>query len=303
MKNMSEQEPSHWPSINNVGDFVIQAGFVLGPRQIDDFELVYFPDGTQTEYEIGERLFVLNEPCFIFTRPGDWHTYRFAPEKNVRHLFVHFDYASLREADERFEALLQEGHMFLARRHMLVTSLIEKMLWIANHQPAHWPRRLAVLVAAALEELSSFSAQVAEGETISLPVPIQHAITYMEEHLTDSVKIEEIASISGWSHEYFTRMFVAATGISPKRMLLELRFRRAELLMMGGFGTVKQIAYSVGFRDEHHFSKMYKKVRGITASDYIKRCQDPLFRHTVSVLDPYTPYPLNRNILVNSLVK
>lgn len=159
------------------------------------------------------------------------------------------------------------------------------------------------MVSASLEELSSFSAQVAEGETISLPVPIQHAIAYMEEHLTDPVKIEEVASKSGWSNEYFTRMFVAATGISPKRMLLELRFRRAELLMMKGSSTVKQISYSVGFRDEHHFSKMYKKVRGITASDYIKRCQDPLFRHTVSVVDPYTSYPLNRNILVNALVK
>lgn len=303
--NMSEQEQetSQLPLIHNAGDFVIQAGFVLGPRQIDDFELVYFPDGTQTEYEIGGSLFVLNEPCFIFTRPGDWHTYRFAPEKNVRHLFVHFDYASLRNADERFVALLREGHMFLAKRHMLVTGLMEKILWIANHQPAYWRRRLAVLISASLEELSSFSSQVAEGEAIPLPIPVQHAITYMEEHLTDPVKIEEIAAISGWSHEYFTRMFVATTGMSPKRMLLELRFRRAEILMMRGTGTVKQIAYSVGFGDEHHFSKMYKKVRGITASDYIKRCQDPLFRHTVSVLDPYTPYPLNRNILVNSLVK
>ncbi|WP_211748152.1 AraC family transcriptional regulator [Paenibacillus sp. Marseille-Q4541] len=300
---MSEQESNHWPYVHNAGDFVIQAGFVLGPRQIDDFELVYFPDGTQTEYEIDGCLFVLNEPCFIFTRPGNWHTYRFAPEKNVRHLFVHFDYHSLREEDERYGTLLRDGHMFPARRHLLVTGLMEKILWIANHQPAHWRRRLAVLVSASLEELSSFSPQVTEGEAFSLPVPIQHAIAYMEEHMTGPVKIEEIAAISGWSHEYFTRMFVSSTGISPKRMLLELRLRRAEQLMMSASGTVKQIAYSVGFGDEHHFSKMYKKLRGITASEYIKRCQDPLFRHTVSVLEPYTPYPMNRNILVNSLVK
>ncbi|WP_368086823.1 helix-turn-helix domain-containing protein [Paenibacillus sp. yr247] len=62
-------------------------------------------------------------------------------------------------------------------------------------------------------------------------------------------------------------MFVASVCMSPKRALLERRLLRAEQLMMNGKWTIKQISYGVGFRDEQHFSKMYKRIRGITASD------------------------------------
>ena len=51
---MTEQE---WPVVHNVGDIIIQAGFILGPRTINDYELVYFPDGSGTVYEIGGQAF------------------------------------------------------------------------------------------------------------------------------------------------------------------------------------------------------------------------------------------------------
>ncbi|MBX4148364.1 AraC family transcriptional regulator [Paenibacillus lautus] len=287
-----------WPVVHNVGDIIIQAGFILGPRTINDYELVYFPDGSGTVYEIGGQAFLLDEPCFIFTRPGEQHSYRFCSEKNVRHMFVHFDYAALQEENERFEPLFSQGNRFLSNQHTLVAGMMQKMLWIANHQSSYWRRRLAVLVAASLEELSSHSGYTDEGSVLSLPVPIQRALEFMEEHLAEPITIEEIAARSGWSHEHFTRVFVVSLGMTPKRMLLERRLRRAEFLMMRGAGSVKQIAFSVGFGDEHHFSKMYKRIRGITASDYLKRCNDPLFRHTADLLDSHTPYPVNRYILV-----
>jgi AraC family transcriptional regulator len=297
---MTEQMPADWPVVHNVGDIIIQAGFVLGPRTIDDYELVYFPDGSGTEYELGVHTYKLEESCFIFTRPGEWHSYRFAPEKNVRHIFIHFDYAPFREMNERFSPLLSEGNWFASEPNTLVSGMMQKMLWIANHQPPYWRRRLAVLLASSLEELSSLSNQSVEGDAIALPVQIQRAIEFMEEHLAEPVTIEEIASRSGWTHEHFTRVFVASLGMSPKRMLLERRLRRAEFLMMQGSRTVKQIAFSVGFGDEHHFSKIYRRIRGMTASEYIKRCNDPLFRNTAAVLDSHTPYPVNRYIWVKS---
>ena len=94
--------------------------------------------------------------------------------------------------------------------------------WIANHQSPYWRRRLAVLVAASLEELSSYS-DVQMKERVPLPVPIQQALEFMEEHLGEPITIEEIAARSGWSHEHFTRVFVVSLGMTPKRMSLRRR--------------------------------------------------------------------------------
>ncbi|MBW7460349.1 AraC family transcriptional regulator, partial [Paenibacillus sepulcri] len=95
-----------WPIVHSVGDIVIKAGFVLDARTIEDYELVYFPVGTDTVYELEGKPHILNDPCFVFTRPDERHRYCFDKEKNVRHLFVHFDYEVLRLTDNRLISLL-----------------------------------------------------------------------------------------------------------------------------------------------------------------------------------------------------
>jgi len=296
---MTETENMSLPRIHSVGDLWVQSGYVLGPRTIPDFELVYFPEGTSTRYTVGVESFVLQEPCILLTKPGEEHGYHFDPDKNVRHLFVHFEFSSLRNEEPWYQNLLHGRSVYPINPNPLVSGFMKKLFWTANHQPLHWHRRLSVLTLAVLEELVSlgdYSSNAAE----SLPVPVQQAIDYMAARLAETISIEEVASHSGWTHEHFTRIFTASVGLTPKRFLLEMRLRRAEDWMLRGEGTIKQIAYQVGFKDEHHFSKMYKKIRGITASEYIKRCNTPLYRHTAEPFeaDPNAYYSANRLVVV-----
>ncbi|REE78911.1 AraC-like DNA-binding protein [Paenibacillus taihuensis] len=291
------------PVINVVGDILVQTGgHILGPRAIDDYELVYFPDGTNTVYEQGGLSFPLDVPCFVLTQPGVSHRYLFDRDRNVRHLFVHFDYELLRNNAPRFSSLLQQLHVVPAYHSTLVAGIMQQIVVVANHQSHHWKIRLSALLSAALEELAAYADKTPEFAISSYPVQIARSIAYMDAHLTEPITIESIAQQSGWSHEHFTRMFVAAVGMTPKRMLLERRLHYAEELMMRGQGTVKQISYLAGFGDEHHFSKMYKRIRGITATEYIERCKSPIFRHAAIEVNPDRSF-VNRHIVVNPDIK
>lgn len=86
------------PVIHAMGDIAVKPGSVLGMRTIDDFELVYFPAGTRSVYEIDRGPFALDRPGVVFTCPGEPHRYRFDPSLPTRHLFVHFEFAAFREA-------------------------------------------------------------------------------------------------------------------------------------------------------------------------------------------------------------
>jgi len=292
-----------WPIVHSVGDIFVKTGFVLDTRTIEDYELVYFPVGTNTVYELLGKPYVLDVPCFVFTRPDESHRYRFGGEKNVHHLFVHFDYDALRQADPRLISLLNGGSVHPVRNNSLIPGLIRQMLFIAGKQPPHWKQRLSALLAAALEELGASADQPSEDRGQHMPLQITKAIAYMEEHLAEALTIEEIARQTGWSHEHFTRIFRASVGMTPKRALVEQRLKRAEQLMMSGQWSVKQISYEVGFGDEHHFSKTYKKLRGINASDYIESCRNPIFRHIAAAVDPESPYGASRHIVVNNHIK
>lgn len=293
-------EANGWPKVRRIGDILVKGGAVLGPRTIPDYELVYFPEATSTIYQIGDRPILLNEPGFVLTRPYKEHLYRFDPNKNVRHLFAHFDYEPFEAADSPYRPLLENGDWLPLGTNRLTASLMEQILRVSHAQGPRWKERISALLAAALEELRASADRSFEERPHLMPVQIAKAIAYMDKHLAKPLTIEDIASQTSWSHEHFTRVFSSIFGISPKRALLERRIRRAEQLMIAGKWTVKEIADQIGFGDVHHFSKMYKNVRGYPPSEYIKRSQDPLFRHMASAeTDPETPYLLNQHIIVN----
>ena len=298
-----EGMPRAWPFVHSVGDVWAAAGSTLGERTLTDYELVYFPEGSSTVYETDGETCKLDKPCFIFSRPGERHRYRFDPDRNVRHLFVHFDYEELRRGDARFDSLLAGSSYLPVSGNSLLPALLGQMVRIADFQLAYWRRRLSALLSTALEELCASADNALEELARPLPLPISQALAYMEDHLEEPITIEAIARQSGWSHEHFTRVFVASVGMSPKRALLERRLRRAELLMQSGRWNVKQIAYRVGFRDEHHFSKMYKRLRGMTASAYIERCESSLARHALPAPDTVASVSANRYVLVNEQIK
>jgi len=291
-----------WPYVHMLGDVSVGVGgFVLGPRTIEDYELVYFPEGTDTIYLVeGMPEVRLDEPCFLLTPPGVSHQYRFDPARKVRHLFAHFDHGPLRRGEPRFQGLLRSGGRHRVPDGGLAADLMGQMLRRAGGPSPTWKEHVSVLLAAALEELIAQENRPVSEEASPLPAPVVQALAYMDRHLNEQVTVEELARLSGWSHEHFTRMFVSSIGMPPKRALLERRLRRAEELMLQGAGTVKQIAFAVGFRDEHHFSKTYKRMRGITATAYMERCRDPLLRHAAAGSDAAPSS--NRIVVVNDRI-
>lgn len=299
---MAETGEQAWPDINWVGDVMSPPGLILGERSIPDYELVYFPVGTDSVYERGSITERLDKPCMVLTRPGVPHLYRFDPQRGVRHLFVHFEYGPLQRREERFIPLLDGNDVLPLDGEALLPGMMRQLLVLAHLKPVNWPMRVKGLLVALLEEMVALADPAAVGiET--LPAFVARALAYMDERLAEPLTIREIAAQSGWSHEHFSRVFLKHVGMSPKRALLERRMALAEKLMADGELTVKQIAYRVGFGDEHHFSKMYKQVRGINASVFMKRCEDPLFRHLETTRDPNTPYPLNQPVIMKEPIK
>jgi AraC-like DNA-binding protein len=60
------------------------------------------------------------------------------------------------------------------------------------------------------------------------------------------------------------------TGQTPNDFILMVRLKKAAVLLINDWGTVSEIAYSVGFTDPFYFSRCFKKQYGQTPSEYKK---------------------------------
>lgn len=91
---------------------------------------------------------------------------------------------------------------------------------------------------------------------------------YINWHISEPVTVSGIADYYGYNSRYLTTVFKEHTGTSIKNYILNEKMEQAKALLTDTNNTIAQIGYSIGFQDNHNFSTCFKKITGLTPSDY-----------------------------------
>ena len=97
---------------------------------------------------------------------------------------------------------------------------------------------------------------------------LKRALTYIEEHFSEQVTLEQIAAQAEMSPRYFCRFFQELTHRSPIEYLNYYRVEKAGDRFLHSVLSVTEIAYSCGFNDLSYFIRVFKKQKGVTPKKY-----------------------------------
>lgn len=97
---------------------------------------------------------------------------------------------------------------------------------------------------------------------------IKKAIEYIEHNYIEDIKITDIANFIGVNRSYLFTVFKKSLNISPQEFLLNYRMEKAYVLLNNDKLSISDIARSVGYRDPLNFSKMFKKINGVSPKAY-----------------------------------
>lgn len=100
--------------------------------------------------------------------------------------------------------------------------------------------------------------------------PIRQAITYVETHYSQQLRLEDVAGEIGLNAAYFSNIFKKETGESFTDYLVNYRMEKAKELLKESDLTICEIAMRIGYMDTRYFSKLFKKNVGIKPTDYRK---------------------------------
>ena len=89
------------------------------------------------------------------------------------------------------------------------------------------------------------------------------AVDYIQDQLNTDLTVSAIAQAVGMSPDNFTRLFKESTGQSPYRYVVEARVRKARELLATGKFTISEAAHHVGFVDQSHLTRHFKRVFGL----------------------------------------
>lgn len=97
---------------------------------------------------------------------------------------------------------------------------------------------------------------------------IERIISYIDENLAQSLSLSMFAEIAHMDPFYFSTYFKKHTSMSPSQYVLYARINRAKKLLVETDKNILDVALLCGFNSTANFNKAFKKVVGMTPSEY-----------------------------------
>jgi AraC-like DNA-binding protein len=100
---------------------------------------------------------------------------------------------------------------------------------------------------------------------------IQKSILFMKDNLENKITLDDIAHSVGYSSSHFSNYFTQKTNFPPYDYYNQLKIQKACSYLQFSDLKIKEIAYKLGYFDQFHFSKSFKKEMEMSPKDYRKK--------------------------------
>ncbi len=149
---------------------------------------------------------------------------------------------------------------------------------LANILSVHLLRHYATdaegraLEAGTLPEEQGMELRVATptANTAGTPRAVAEALQYIQKNYSRDVRLSEIAAAVHLSPFHLARLFKQTLGVSPYQHVLQVRVHNARCLLAAGTGpcSLAEVAAAVGFADQSHLSRHFKRITGVTPGQF-----------------------------------
>jgi AraC family transcriptional regulator len=124
------------------------------------------------------------------------------------------------------------------------------------------------LEACSISEEATGAAPVGEASGKAGPHPraVAEAVRFIQENYSRDVALSDIAEAVHLSPFHVARLFKQGLGVSPHQYLIQVRVNSARSLLSAGSGerSLAEVASAVGFADQSHLTRHFKRVFGLT---------------------------------------
>ena len=103
-----------------------------------------------------------------------------------------------------------------------------------------------------------------------MPNRLSRVLDYIEAYLDSDLSLTELSAVACLSPYHFGKMFKRSTGQSAHQYVLARRLERAKSLLSSRALTLAEIAPTVGFQDQSHFTAAFKRHIGVTPGRYAR---------------------------------
>lgn len=186
----------------------------------------------------------------------------------IRHLDLHFDQQALMRRlgeDVDPEVLARPRLMFSDERLIGLARLIAAEC--ENPDPLHdlFGDGLTVALLIDVLQIGKRAARARKRSKLAA-WQLRKAVDFIEENCFRSIRLQELADLTGLSQSHFGHAFKASTGMPPHRWQMNARMDRIKDMLREADMPLTGIAMTAGFSDQAHFTRVFRQFVGETPS-------------------------------------
>lgn len=234
-------------------------------RVLPTVTLVHIADGRGQFRSRPSGLLPVNRNTVMFVHPQVWHAYRPDPETGWVEQWVEFAPEAalplMRQVGVTPEAPLKclDAAAGLAKLFQELQDLSCAETFGVEHELAAAAYRILAHV------LTLWQSQEPHAQHYASVERMRQFLVADPGH---AASVAEAAGKAGLSVSRLRALFKQATGLSPKQYQLEARVSRAARLLSDSALPVGVIAEQTGFESVYHFSRQFKRMRGLSPAHY-----------------------------------
>ncbi len=234
-------------------------------RPLPDYELFLVTDGILYIADAHHK-YTVSKGEYLFMAPT-MKQYGFAPSECSFYWF-HFNVTNRNENSQNQIVFPQQSKIPNIERIIILINQLQDA-----DRRYHHIYTADMLATGILLELRNQLDTIQNRNSLSSKYQLYQAILdYINWNNLDRISVTELADYFGYHEKYLSSFFKSMAGISLKQYLLQGKMEHAKAELMDTNKTISQIAFSIGYPDSHNFSHAFKKVTGLTPTEYRISC-------------------------------
>ena len=252
-------------AVYNTGKQQCESGYSWGPALRDHYLLHYIISGKGT-YVCGEEVYQIKAGDLFIVYPNQIVSYYADKDDPWQYCWVGFNGT---EAQRLIDLTpFRPNRLILSLCDDSIQRSMMDIYDARGNKPTDEMNMIGRLYLF-LSKLIDLKDDVREESDITSTY-IENALKFIQYNYSHSIDITNIADSIGISRSHLYRVFIKHLGLSPNDYLTQYRINRACSLLRNSDLTISNIANSVGYDDPLYFSRVFKKIKGVSPSLYLQ---------------------------------
>lgn len=243
------------------------------PRGRVDFQLLYIASGIAHFYfDHNETDTIVPAGHMVLYRPREPQRYVYYGNEQTEVYWVHFTGSSVKKILQGY-GITNEMRVLPTGTSLDYARIFKQMIHELQRCQTHYPEVLTLLLRQLFILIHRQLTKEHTRKNDYLDAEMSLAMQFFNDNYNTEVNIEEYASARGMSVSWFIRSFKQYTHTTPMQYIVSRRITNAQMLLETTNYNITEIGQIVGYDNPLYFSRIFRKQKGMSPSDYRKSGQ------------------------------